>query len=177
MNSQEFSNLLRSVRACDSAREWAEGKDLATVWATCERGDWLLWLVGRMADNPGWATRKQVVLAACSCAETALKFVKPGEDRPRKAIEIARAWVNGQASIEDVRKASDAPAAYAYAAYASAYAADAAYNADDVADAANASASAAYAAAAYAPAARTLVLAECADIVRKEIPQPYTERP
>jgi hypothetical protein len=75
--------------------------------------------------------------------------VEPGEDRPRKAIEIASAWVNGEASIEDVRKASAAAASASYAANAYAYAAN----------------------------ARTLVLAECADIVRKEIPQPYTERP
>lgn len=88
-------------------------------------------------------------MATGSCAETALKFVEPGEDRPRKAIEIASAWVNGEASIEDVRKASAAAASASYAANAYAYAAN----------------------------ARTLVLAECADIVRKEIPQPYTERP
>ena len=62
------------------------------------------------------------MLAACACAETALKYVKPGEDRPHKAIETARAWARGEASIDDVRKAAyAADAAYAaYAAYAAA---------------------------------------------------------
>lgn len=27
--------------ACGEARAWADGKDLATAWRTCERGDWL----------------------------------------------------------------------------------------------------------------------------------------
>ena len=107
MNAIELTKLLRKLGACDAAREWAKGKDLHEVWTTCEQGDWLLWLAGRMADKPGWPTRKQIVLAACSCAETTLKFVKVGEERPRMAIETARAWVRGEVSIDDVKRAAD----------------------------------------------------------------------
>ena len=135
MNAEDFMKLLIELRACKEARTWAKDKDLHTVWATCERGDWLLWLTGKMADKGGWATRKQVVLAACACAETALKYVKKGEDRPRKAIETARAWVRGEATTAQVRAA----AAAAYAA---------------------------------ATAARVSTLKLCADMVRKEIPEP-----
>ena len=156
MNTTQFQKLLRDLRACSDARAWAKGKDLHEAWTTCERADWLLWLASQMADKPGWPTRKEIVLAACACAETALKYVKPGEDRPRIAIETARAWVRGEASIEDVRLAREnAYAAYAaagaaaYAAAAAAYAYAAAY----AADAADAYAAAADAAAAYAYAA------------------------
>ena len=125
MNSKEFSQLLRKIGACDEAREWSKGKSLAEGWEQCERGDWLLWLCGRMVDKEGWPTRKELVLAACACAETALKYVKAGEDRPRVAIETARKWVRGEATLEEVRTAAyAADDAYAYAdAYAAAAAA------------------------------------------------------
>jgi hypothetical protein len=144
------------------SKEWAHGKSFHVVWTTWKRGDWLLWLCGKMADKKGWPTRKQLILAACSCAETALKFVPEGEERPRIAIETARKWALGKATIEQVREAAgnaaDAADA-AYAAYAAAYAA-AAY------------AAAADAAAAAAAAARTKVLAECATIVRRALKEP-----
>jgi len=57
-----------------------------------------------------------------------------GDDRPRRAIETARAWIRGEASIDEVRAAANA----AYAAYA--------------ANAANAAANTAANAAAYAAA-------------------------
>ena len=165
MTALKFMQLLRKLRACEEARTWAKGKDLHEVWTSCDCADWLLWLAGRMADEPGWPTRKQIVLAACACAETALRYVKPGEDRPRIAIETARAWVRGEASIEDVRlarknaDAADAAAdAAAYAAAAAAYAgayaaAAAAYAAEDATYGAGAYAAASVAAAYAAGAA------------------------
>ena len=154
MNAEQFENLLHELDACSLAVEWAHGKTLHVVWNTCNRGDWLLWLAGKMADKKGWPTRKQLVLAACACAEQALKYVPKSEERPKKAIQIARAWARGKATIEEVRNAADA----AYAAYA----ADAAY--------------AAYAASA-AYAAYAASLKDSADIVRKLIkePKPFKE--
>ena len=151
MNAEQFENLLQELDACSSAVEWAHGKSLHVVWNTCNRGDWLLWLAGKMADKKGWPTRKQLVLAACACAEQALKYVPKSEERPKKAIQIARAWARGKATIEEVRNAASAAC----------YAADAA-------------AAACYAAcyAAYAAS-----LKDSADIVRKLIkePKPFKE--
>lgn len=53
---------------------------------------------------------KLLGLAACDCAEQALIYVPKNEDRPRKAIQAARDWCVGQASIEDVLAAADAAA-------------------------------------------------------------------
>ena len=115
MNATEFQDLLDDLSACAEAVKWARDKDLHTVWTTCERGDWLLWLCGKMVDKPGWPTRVQLVLAACSCAETSLKYVPLGEDRPRVAIETARKWVYGKATIEEVRQAASSATNAAYA--------------------------------------------------------------
>ena len=163
MNATEFQSLLGDLGACVDAVKWAQDKDLHTVWTTCRRGDWLLWLCGRMVDKPNWPTRKQLVLAACSCAETSLKYVPSGEDRQRVAIETARKWARGTATIKEVRQAAADAYAYAYAASA----------------AASAAAYVAYAAAAdaadAASAARAKALAECAEIVRLELPEPSRE--
>ena len=189
MNAEQFENLLHELDACSSAVEWAHGKTLHVVWNTCNHGDWLLWLAGKMADKKGWPTRKQLVLAACACAEQALKYVPKSEERPKKAIQIARAWARGKATIEEVRNAASAayaaPAACSaacsaasaasaacsaadaacYAADAACYAADdACYAADDACYAADA-ASAAYTADAAS-------LKDSADIVRKLIKEP-----
>ena len=176
MNAKQFAALLVELNACSEAQEWAGGKSLAVVWKTCKRGDWLLWLCGKMADKPNWPTRKEVVLAACDCAKLALKYVPKGEERPRKCLETIRAWAAGNATIHEVRTARAAAYAYAYAAYAAdaayaaAYAADAAYA--DAVDA-YAAAYAADAAAAYATTtttyARTKTLAKCAVLVRKRL--------
>ncbi len=140
---------LRELGACASAVDWVGDRDPATAWAECPRGDWLLWVAGRLG-----ADRRTLVLAACACARDALRFVPSGETRPLAAIETAERWVRGEASIRDVRAAA-AAAADARAAASSAAAAWAADAADAAraADAAASSAAAAWAAAAAAWAA------------------------
>ena len=122
--------------ACHESRVWlATVADLALAPAyyACPDGRWLLWLAARAGVD-----RRRIVLAACACAELALVHVPAGEDRPRRCIEVTRAWCRGEASLEEVRaarmeaRAATADAAYAtvaaYAAYAAATApADAAY--------------------------------------------------
>jgi hypothetical protein len=121
---------------------WLGDRDSEQMWAECERPDWLLWWAGHVVP------RQELVLAACDCAETALRYVPEGEDRPRLAIETARRWARGEADDQEARAAADAAYTAADAAY-TAYAAYAAARAADAADAARAAAravNAAYAA-------------------------------
>lgn len=110
MNAKELSQLLVKLGACSEAVRLAEGKSLRQAWKGSQRADWMLWLCGKMAGKKGWPTRKQVILAACDCAETALKFVPKGEKRPAKAIKVARAWARGRATLAEVRAAANAAA-------------------------------------------------------------------
>ena len=147
--------VLQSLHACSEAVQWfADQPNRIVAWKTCPRGDWMLWLLGKLSGEPESNTRSKVVLCACQCARLSLKHVK-GEGRPLAAIETAERWARGEdgVTLKMVHAA-------AYAAYA---AADAAYAADAAADAAYA--------AAYA-AARTKTLAQCADIVRQHYPRP-----
>jgi hypothetical protein len=97
------SNELVRMDACPEAVEWAEkfGSDWFAAWASCPRADWLMWFASRVGVD-----LQSLVLAACACAETALVYVITREDRPRQAIEVARAWCRGEATITEVREAA-----------------------------------------------------------------------
>jgi len=130
-NEELVKHLLgRRTKACDEAINWLGKRNSDEMWAECEKPDWLLWYA---AAN---VSRKELVLAACDCAETALRYVPEGEDRPRLAIETARSWASGDADIQSVKAAVSATgkarnadsAAAADAAYAAGYAAAACYS-------------------------------------------------
>jgi len=165
-NARRLAALLRRLGACHEGAEWASGRDLETAWNECPRGDWLLWLAGRLEIE-----RTVLARAAARCAETALQYVPAGEDRPRQAIEAVLRWADDPtaANLEAVRVARrNAVAVAAYAAYAAAYAAAA-----SAAYAAYASAASAYAyayAASTASAARQQAQQRHAEIVREHIP-------
>ena len=158
---------LENMGACREAVEWArEFRSMMEAWRACERGDWMLWYIGRLSGKPESASRRRLVLCSCKCARLGLPYVPQGEKRPLVAIQTAERWAHGEGgvSLEDVRAAADAAAYAASAASAAAYAAYAAASAAYAA--ANAAAYAAYA------AARLRVLSECADLVREAYPTP-----
>ena len=152
-----LSCLLSRLEACNEAKTWASTQpDLETAWATCERPDWMLWLL----HNLGHQDPKNYRLFACWCARsTPLQDGRTTwglltDARSKRAVEVAERFAVGEVA-EDERVKARAGAAYAAAAYAAAAAADAAaYAAAAAADAAADAAAAAYAdAAAYAYAA------------------------
>jgi hypothetical protein len=86
-----WRDRILALDPCAEAREW-----LATVpddwtaeqaWCDCERGDWMLWLAGRLNVE-----RVALVRVACAVARSVLHLVPAGEERPRLAIEAAEAW-------------------------------------------------------------------------------------
>jgi len=97
-----FKKYLVSLVACDEAVKWAGDKTQAEAWATCERADWMLWLVARI-DGMKYTPRLR--LAACACARTALKYIPPGEERPRLAIECAERYARGEATDKELAAA------------------------------------------------------------------------
>ena len=111
---------LVGLGACKGALEWVHYNNYTTLpraWRECPRADWLIWLAKKNIGKPGWPTREEVALAECDCAETALKYVPKGEDRPRIAIETRRAWAIGKVTEDECQEA----AAGAYSAAEDAY--------------------------------------------------------
>lgn len=141
MTDMRWTEALVAMRPCEDALTWARSQDTAeAAWTACERGDWMLWLLGKLSGAPESDGRKKLVLAACECARLALPYGRDGKHSPRIAIETAESWARGEgATISQVRHAAAAAYAAAYAAaavYAYAYAADAAEAAANAAEAA-----------------------------------------
>ena len=165
---RKWTTPISKLGACEYAVEWAgQYKTPKEAWANCEDGSWMLWLLGKLAGEPGSDSRRPLVLATCECARLALPYVKKGDKRPLKAIEVAEQWAKGEGNItlEDVRAAAFSAASYAFSAAAAFSAAYAAFSAASYA---------AYAASYAAAASQRDVLKQCADIVRKHYPVPPT---
>jgi len=162
---------LKSLHPCNEAMEWLKEKpSIKVAWETCERGDWMLWLLGNLSGEVGSKSRKQLVWTACQCARLSLKYVTEGEKRPLITIETAEKYTKGLATLQEVRAAyADAYANAVYISAAAAYAAaTAAYAADATADGTYTAAAATYAADATADAAaKNKILKQCANIVRE----------
>ena len=45
MEAEKFHVWLKDAGGCVACRSWSRGKDLRTIWDTCQRGDWLAWLL------------------------------------------------------------------------------------------------------------------------------------
>ena len=179
-----LQDSLTKLGACEEALEWVADQSLATAWATCERGDWMLWILGRLVGPPNSKSRRRLVGTAADCAALALPIFERqyhGDKSMRECVQTCRRYAHGQANLTEVRKAryavSCVKTAHANTTI-SAAAATISAAAAAIADAAISAADAAYhAAAAYADAAtsdadaaRKSTLKICADIVRGNYP-------
>jgi hypothetical protein len=169
MKIKKYIELLNNFSACSEAVKWSKNFNSAQeAWDNCERGDWMLWLIGKLdKSKPYSSERKPIVAVALECARLAWEWMPQAA---KDCIELHERWVRGEViAIEDLRKARRAAYAAAYAAYAADAAYAAAYAAAaDAADAAYAAAAAADAAdaayaAAYADAAADAAYAAAAD--------------
>jgi hypothetical protein len=71
------------------------------------------------ANHPDKQNQRSLALWAADCAEHVLPFFEekhPQDDRPRRAIEAARAWVRGEIKCGGARAAAVAAHAAAHAA-------------------------------------------------------------
>ena len=195
-----WTSALVRLGACPEAVAWCRTQpDQQTAWDACQRGNWMLWILGRLAGPVGSDSRRMLVGAAAECARLALPVFergRPGDTRVRECLDLLDRYAAGDGTVDiaAVRAAADATATTAAAIYATtaAYAAAATANAANAAYAtntANAAADAthnaayAYAATSYAAhvadiayisaaasAAHTAMLTATADAIRGRYP-------
>ncbi len=86
------ADWLRERGAHHDVVAWAEGfgDRWEDLWEACPRADWLLGVAARRGVD-----RATLVRGACACARFALDYLGESEDRPRRAIEAAEAYVRG----------------------------------------------------------------------------------
>ena len=166
---------LLNINACGEGMEWLADQTAEDAWATCQRGDWMLWAGSRCGVD-----LQTITITKVKCARLVQHLMQ--DQRSLDALDVAEQFALGNATREQLADATAAAyaAAYAaYAAYAAAYpaATDAATHAAYAAathatDAPTHAAFAAAYAAAYPAAthaAREKILAQCANICRKTI--------
>ena len=157
-----MKELLLKLKACGPAIDWAGDKTIEEIWATCHRGDWMLWLARKLNID-----KRVLTLAKGHCANTVRHLMK--DERSIAAVDMAIKYGEGNATDSELAAAADAAydaTADAYDAYAADYA---------TADAAAADAAAAAAAAAYAAAADAAYDATADADARKQSQQATAE--
>jgi hypothetical protein len=167
-----MKELLIKLNACDEAIEWAGDRTIEEIVKDCDRGDWLLWLAKKIGIK-----LQPLTLAKGHCANTVRHLMK--NERSIKAVDMAIAFGEGRATMEELNNAANAAADAAYdAVFYAAIVADAAI-VGDAPYAAYAAATAAANAAFYAAnaaddaayAAKKQNQKETAEICRKYIGQ------
>ena len=111
MTAQQLQDKLIQLNACEPAIEWANGKDLETAWNTCERGDWMIWL---LTESQNEVTDKQLRLIAVECCRSIQHLMT--DERSINAVDVAERYANGEATDEELKEAKEAASEAAWAA-------------------------------------------------------------
>lgn len=106
---------LRGQRAKESLSQYTKLWTLSYVTAGGTKGDWHgLWqergaLAARMVQLASEmnAPPRAVVLAACACAETVLRYLSREQPEYRRSVQVVRAWAGGLATRAQVEEAAE----------------------------------------------------------------------
>ena len=96
-----MKELLKKLNACQPAREWADDKTIEEIWATCYRGDWMLWLARKLNID-----KRVLTLAKGHCANTVRHLMK--DERSIAAVDMAIKYGEGNATDSELAAAADA---------------------------------------------------------------------
>jgi len=61
----KFKDWLIKQDACGEAINWVGNMSEREAWENCERADWMLWLLAKRLDTPGYPTRQAIVQLGC----------------------------------------------------------------------------------------------------------------
>ena len=101
-------SLLKSLQACGEARTWAATQpDLETCWRTCNRTEWMIWLLHELGHQDDKAYR----LYTCWCvrntplADGRTTWDLLTDDRSKAAVEVAEKFAIGEATQDELAAA------------------------------------------------------------------------
>jgi len=78
-NTQTSTHIadLEKLNACSEAVAYARGfSTLQDAWNACERGDWMLWLVGHTMNRRDEKELRQLIGAKAACARLVFHLMK-----------------------------------------------------------------------------------------------------
>jgi len=69
---KDWIKKIEAFNPCPGAVEWCEQfPDLQQAWEACERGDWMLWLLGELAADATYSRAAYVAYVADAAADVA----------------------------------------------------------------------------------------------------------
>src|SRR5215471_1726928 len=94
IKTKTIADRIRHLKPCLEAIEWANDYISPNkAWRECNRGDWMLWILGTQAGKVEPPGRKKLVLCACQCARLAPQYTT--DSRLLRCIETADKWAQG----------------------------------------------------------------------------------
>ena len=112
-------------KPCQGAIEWAASyPTLQAAWDACERGDWMLWWLGKcLVVEVGSPDHKKLVSIASANAKLALLYAEDGPPQPEHptSISVVEAWLKGEATLAEVGDATRAAQGHSWNAYEAAF--------------------------------------------------------
>ena len=115
------ADTLRRLGACGEAVAWCEGKSPAVAWRTCQRSDWMLWLLARLrvqvpvdciCDIAAEATQYAGEDEVYACV-WAIDAARRGASTEELAASRAAAWAASRAAVRAAAWAAACAAARA----------------------------------------------------------------
>lgn len=93
--------FLKNHSACGDGFEWAVNAGSMTGWwQICHHGDWLIWFITHLGLED-----RLVIGAAAQCAELGLPHLSEIDQPARGGMDTLEAWLNRNATQEDVAEA------------------------------------------------------------------------
>jgi len=115
MGAAKFHVWLKVAGGCVDCRSWSKGKDLRTIWDTCQRGDWLEWLLNACGYQLTATAYEAYRKATATAYEAYRKAKAPAEEAYRKAKATAEeAYRKATAPAYEAYRKATAPAEEAY---------------------------------------------------------------
>ena len=118
-----WSDSIIKLNACSEAVKWCLTQpSLDVAWDRCQRGDWMIWILGRLNTSAPWSDeRKPLVRVSVECSEQSLQYANSDTiNATLWCLDSIRRWCGGEADRDEVDAAANAAYAAAYAAYAAA---------------------------------------------------------
>ena len=112
VKERSFIGRLKLLDACPEAVEWAaQYPTLQAAWDACERGDWMLWLLGKSCGSFGSKSHRRFVRVTCLVVrQVSDKWVDP---RSENAVATAERYAVGEHITQDELHATANEAAWA----------------------------------------------------------------
>src|ERR1700749_4441615 len=94
---QTVADRIRHLDPCGDSLKWASAYTSPDkAWAECERGDWMLWLIGRVDRFEAWSNERKPFVGFCL---DWTKHIKHDHSAIIDAsISVLRQWIRGAAS-------------------------------------------------------------------------------